>query len=229
MVCRYTKSLDGLEMGRLMVYKKMLITFEGGEGSGKTTQIKLFAESLRRIGYDVVETRDPGGTTIGDEIRRILLDTTNGLMSEITEMMLYNASRAQVIDEVILPNLLARKIVLCDRFYDSTYAYQGYGRGIDMDMLRTITGLATNGLSPHLTFMLDIPVKTGLARRKKSKEINRMDLQTEAFHQRVRSGYYKLAKQEPKRWVIVDADQSIEAVHNELMMQWKERKMRILS
>ncbi len=207
----------------------MFITFEGGEGSGKTTQIKLFAESLRRIGYDVVETRDPGGTAIGDEIRHILLDKNNGLMSEITEMMLYNASRAQLIDEVILPNLLAKKIVLCDRFYDSTYAYQGYGRGIDMDMLRTITGLATNGLSPHLTFMLDIPVKTGLARRKNSKDTNRMDLQTVAFHQRVRDGYYKLAKQEQKRWVIVDADQSIEAVHNELMMQWKERKMRILS
>jgi len=198
----------------------MFITFEGGEGSGKTTQIKLFAEALRGMGYDVVETRDPGGTTIGDEIRRILLDKGNGLIGSITEMMLYAASRSQLIDEVIEPNLLAGKIVVCDRFYDSTYAYQGYGRGIDMDTLRTITKISTN-VRMHKTFLLDVSVETGLARRRKSKAMDRMDLQAVEFHQRVREGYHALTDQEPSRWMIVDADQSIEAVHKELMTTWE--------
>ena len=185
----------------------MFITFEGPEGSGKTTQLRLLAEYLRARGYDVVTAREPGGTPIGDQIRACLHDTANTAMSPTAEMLLYSASRAQLVAEVIRPALGAGSVVLCDRYADSTMAYQGYGRGLDRNMLAVLTTIATGGLTPDLTLLLDLDVDRGLARRRdEGEEMNRLDLEAVEFHSRVRTGYLALAAAEPERWVRVDAD-----------------------
>lgn len=195
----------------------MFITFEGPEGSGKSTQIKLAAEWLRDLDYRVVETREPGGTAIGDQIRHTLHDIDNTAMVSEAEILLYSASRAQLVGEVIRPNLAQpNTVILCDRYFDSTYAYQGYGRGLDLDALRTITDFATDGLLPDLTIFLDIEVEKGLARRvDNAEEMNRLDLETVEFHDRVRAGYFALMG-EDRRWVIVDADRPIEVVQSHI-------------
>lgn len=191
----------------------MLITFEGPEGSGKTTQIKLAAEWLQDLDYRVIETREPGGTLIGDQIRQTLHDVGNATMVSEAEILLYSASRAQLVGEVIRPNLAQpNTVILCDRYFDSTYAYQGYGRGLDLEKLRTITNFATGGLKPDLTIFLDIDVERGLERRvDNAEEMNRLDLEKVEFHQRVRAGYFALLGQD-ERWVIVDADRPLEVV-----------------
>lgn len=195
----------------------MLITFEGPDGSGKSTQIGLLSEYLREVGCDALVTREPGGTTIGERIRTILHDVKNTGMSSEAEILLYSASRAQLVAELIRPNLAAGKTILCDRFYDSTIAYQGYGRGLDLEMLQRITAFAVKQLKPDLTFLLDLDVEAGLLRRERGDvEINRMDLQGRAFYERVRHGYFQLAAAEPDRWVIVDANRPIEAVQADL-------------
>ncbi len=195
----------------------MLITFEGPEGSGKTTQARLLAEHLRGKGCQVVLTREPGGTPIGDQIRRILHDPDNVEMAPWAEVFLYTASRAQLVAEVIRPALAAGKVVICDRFYDSTLAYQGYGRGLDLETLWQITRIATGGLVPDLTLYLDIQPDEGLARRLLGGgEWNRMDQEALAFHQRVRAGYLELAGMEPERWVVIDAARSIQDVRQEI-------------
>ncbi len=185
----------------------MFITLEGPEGAGKTTQLRALAGFLRDCGYDVVTTREPGGTPIGDQIRHVLHDTANTAMSPTAEMLLYAASRAQLVAEVIRPALVAGRVVLCDRYADSTLAYQGFGRGLDGDMLATLTAIATGGLRPDLTLLLDLDVVRGLARRRdEGEEMNRLDLETLEFHRRVREGYLALAAAEPARWVCIDAD-----------------------
>ena len=185
----------------------MFITLEGPEGAGKTTQLRALAGFLRDCGYDVVTTREPGGTPIGDQIRHVLHDTANTAMSPTAEMLLYAASRAQLVAEVIRPALVAGRVVLCDRYADSTLAYQGFGRGLDADMLATLTAIATGGLRPDLTLLLDLDVVRGLARRRdEGEEMNRLDLETLEFHRRVRDGYLALAAAEPARWVCIDAD-----------------------
>lgn len=195
----------------------MFITFEGPEGSGKTSQIQLLATFLRQQGYRVLATREPGGTRIGDQIRACLHDVANTEMTPAAEVLLYSASRAQHVRELILPALAAGQIVLCDRFYDSTIAYQGYGRSLDRAELRQITRFATGGLVPDLTFLLDMDVAHGLARRvANAAEMNRLDLEQLSFHRRVRAGYHDLAQAEPARWVIVDADRPVEIVQVEL-------------
>lgn len=195
----------------------MFITFEGPEGSGKTTQARLLAEHLRQKGYAVVLTREPGGTAIGDEIRAVLHNPDHVEMSPWTEVFLYTASRAQLVAQVIRPALKAGKVVICDRFYDSTLAYQGYGRGLDLAALWRITRLATGGLVPDLTLYLDVPPDEGLARRRLGGgEWNRMDQETLAFHRRVRAGYLELAGLEPERWAIIDATRSVEEVQREV-------------
>ncbi len=197
--------------------RNMFITFEGPEGSGKSTQIKLLAAYLRRRGHQVVQTREPGGTPIGDEIRACLHNVAHTEMAAEAEILLYSASRAQLTTELISPALAAGKLVLCDRFFDSTLAYQGYGRGLDLEMLRQITQFATGGLQPDLTFLLDIDVESGLTRRQDNDEsMNRLDLEAVAFHQQVRRGYHTLAAEEPNRWVIVNADQPKEVLQAEL-------------
>ena len=195
----------------------MFITFEGPEGSGKSTQIKLLTTYLQNKGWSVITTREPGGTTIGDQIRACLHDVNNTAMTPAAELLLYSASRAQLVGELIRPALAEGKIVLCDRYADSTLAYQGYGRGLDLDALHQITRFATGGLQPDLTLLLDLDVETGLARRQQGgEEMNRLDREAVAFHQRVRQGYFQLVQTDRKRWVVIDADRPVEAVQTEI-------------
>lgn len=195
----------------------MFITFEGPEGSGKTSQIVLLAAYLREQGYEVIQTREPGGTSIGDQIRAVLHDVANEEMQAVTELLLYSASRAQLVRELVQPALDAGKIILCDRYADSTIAYQGYGRRLDLQELHMLTQFATGGLKPHMTFLLDIDVERGLARRQvNGEEMNRLDLEAVSFHQKVRSGYHMLVEAEPERWVVVDADRSVNMIQEDL-------------
>jgi dTMP kinase len=195
----------------------MFITFEGPEGSGKSSQVTLLSAFLQQQGFAVVATREPGGTLVGDEIRACLHDVRHRSMTAVAEMLLYSASRAQLVHEVIRPALAQGRIVLCDRFADSTIAYQGYGRGLDLADLRRITRLATGDLRPDLTFLLDIDVERGLARRTAGGvEMNRLDLEQVNFHRRVRQGYHELAAAEPARWVLIDADRPVEVVQAEI-------------
>jgi dTMP kinase len=195
----------------------MFITFEGPEGSGKSTQIKALAAFLVQRGYDVLVTREPGGTSIGDQIRDCLHNVDNTAMTGPTEFLLYSASRAQLVREVLRPALMAGRVVLCDRFADSTIAYQGYGRGLDLDSLTAVTAFATQGLAPDLTLLLDIDVEQGLARRVAgAEEMNRLDLETVAFHRRVRDGYQQLAHAEPGRWHTIDAGRAADMVQEDI-------------
>lgn len=191
----------------------MFITLEGPEGAGKTTQIRLLAGLLRDEGRTVVVVREPGGTPIGDQIRDVLHDTANTAMSPTAEVLLYSASRAQLVHEVIRPALAAGAVVLCDRYADSTMAYQGYGRGLDRAMLAALTAIATGGLSPDLTLLLDLDITHGLSRRRdQGEEMNRLDLEAVEFHERVRRGYLALAAAEPGRWLRIDADRPVAEV-----------------
>jgi dTMP kinase len=191
----------------------MFITLEGPDGSGKTTQVPALAEAIRQAGYDLVLTREPGGTEIGDQTRQVIMDLKNKSMFPATEILLFQASRAQLVREVILPSLEAGKVVLCDRYADSTLAYQGYGHQTDLNELRQVVRFATGGLIPDLTLYLDVDAETGLKRRKgESEQWNRMDAYQLAFHERVRTGYHKLIGEEPGRWVLIDATQAPEVV-----------------
>lgn len=192
----------------------LFITFEGPEGSGKTTQIQLLAAWLREQGQTVLATREPGGTAIGDRVRAILLDSDHREMQPQTEILLFSAARAQIVGQIIRPHLARGGVVLCDRFADSTLAYQGYGRQLDLATLRLITAFATGGLQPDLTFCLDLPVDVGLQRKAAGagEEWNRMEQETLAFHGRVRRGYLTLAQAEPARWRVLDATQPVQAL-----------------
>ena len=184
----------------------MFITLEGPEGSGKTSQIPALADFLRSKGFDVVVTREPGGTAVGDQIREVLMNLKNVAIVPRTEILLFLAARAQHVESLIRPALEAGKVVLCDRFGDSTLAYQGYGHKTDLNTLRSLLDFSTGGLWPDLTLLLDVPVKDGLERKKDNDaEWNRLDAYAEAFHERVRQGYLALAKAEPDRWQIIDA------------------------
>ncbi len=195
----------------------MFITLEGPDGSGKTTQARLLAHWLQEEGHPVVLVREPGGTTIGERIREVLHDPAHTGMSPWTEVFLYCAARAQLVAEIIRPALAAGQTVLCDRYADSTLAYQGYGRGLDLDALRLVLYLATGGLTPDLTFCLDISPEEGLARRRAGGgEWNRLDQETVDFHRRVRTGYLELAGLEPQRWIVVDAARPVDAVQADL-------------
>lgn len=190
----------------------MFITLEGPEGSGKTTQIKELTEFLENAGYTVLATREPGGTSIGNQIRKVLFDLQNTEMQPRTEILLFQASRAQLVEQVIKPALAASTIVLCDRYADSTIAYQGYGHRVDLDHLKSIVNFATGGLKPDLTLLLDVDVVEGLQRRTDDGNWNRLDAYEIAFHKRVRAGYHELANEDPDRWAIIDAGQPPEDV-----------------
>ena len=198
--------------------KYVFITFEGLDGSGKSTQFRLFADWLQAQGYNILETREPGGTNIGDQIRDILHSLDNVEMHPHTELLLYVASRAQLISEVLRPHLDAGTIVLSDRFADSTIAYQGYGHDIDLQTLNMLLNFATGGLKPDITLYLDITAEKGLERRQeaasKGEEWNRLDAQKLAFHQKVYEGYQNLINAEPKRWVVIDAIGTVEDIHH---------------
>ena len=194
----------------------MFITFEGPEGSGKSTQLPELARYLESLNLPVVKTREPGGTEIGDQIREVLVSLDNTELHPRTEILLFLAARAQLVEELIIPSLRQNKIILCDRYGDSTLAYQGYGHGLDLETLRAMLESATGGLKPDLTILLDIDVLTGLKRKKVKEEWNRLDAFELSFHERVREGYHILAGQEPERWKIVDATQNPEQVQNEI-------------
>jgi len=191
----------------------LFITFEGPEGSGKSTQLKLLEEWLSERGHNVLATREPGGTSISEAVRSILLDPANTEMRPATEILLFSAARAQIVAQEIRPHMERGGVVLCDRYADSTLAYQGYGRGLDLDTLRAITSFATGGLVPHLTVYLDIAIEDGL-RRKSAQEWNRLEAQTLSFHRRVRQGYLEMAAAEPERWLVLDAAQTIAGVQS---------------
>jgi dTMP kinase len=193
----------------------LFITFEGPEGGGKSTQIKLLADWLRERGCDVLTTREPGGTRIGDGVRALLLNPEHIEMQPQAEILLYSAARAQLVGEVIRPHLARGGVVLCDRYADSTLAYQGYGRGLDLATLRMITTFATSNLMPDLTVCLDLPAQDGLQRKRAnasagSDDWNRIEREELEFHERVRAGYLELARMESERWWVVDAKQSVE-------------------
>jgi dTMP kinase len=195
----------------------MFITLEGPDGSGKTSHMQPLAEWLEGLGHRVHTAREPGGTFISEQIRNIIHDLKNAEMHPHTETLLYQAARAQIVEQVLRPKLAQGWIVLCDRYADSTLAYQGYGHQQKMDEVRALVHYATGGLVPDLTLLLDLDVETGLSRRQKGGgEWNRLDAYQLDFHCRVREGYLELAKQEPKRWVLVDASLPQEQVQQAL-------------
>lgn len=194
----------------------MFITLEGPEGSGKTSHIPPLVEYLREEGYIVFPTREPGGTSIGEQIREVIHDLKNEEMHPRTETLLYQAARAQIVEQVFKPRLAAGEIVISDRYYDSTIAYQGYGHQQDLEQVRALVKYATGGLIPDLTVLLDVDIEEGLKRKKKDNEWNRLDAYTVEFHQRVRAGYLEMVKQEPNRWVVVDAGREWESVQDDL-------------
>lgn len=194
----------------------MFITLEGPEGSGKTSHIPHLVAFLREQGYTVFPTREPGGTSIGEQIREVIHDLRNAEMHPRTETLLYQAARAQIVEQVLRPRLADGEIVLSDRYADSTIAYQGYGHGQPLEQIRQLVTYATGGLVPDLTILLDLEVETGLQRKSKQEEWNRMDAYTVDFHRRVRAGYLEMVAAEPARWRVVDASQKWDAVQEEL-------------
>jgi dTMP kinase len=193
--------------------KGVFISLEGPEGAGKSTQLPLLCNWLEAQGRPVLCTRNPGGTAIGQQIRTILLDPANKAMVPMAELMLYAADRAQHVEEVVRPALGAGMVVVCDRFGDSTLAYQGFGRGLDLTLLRALNEMATGGLRPDLTLLLDVPSEVGLERVARSRAIDRLEDEAIAFHHRLRDGYLKLAAEDPDRFAVIDATQPAEQVH----------------
>ena len=196
----------------------MFITFEGPDGSGKTTQITRLVDHLTAQGHSVLRLREPGGTRIGEQIREVLHSRANEEMNPHAEVLLYSAARAQIVAEVIRPALEAGQVVVCDRFFDSTFAYQGYGHGLDFEALQAITEFATGGLRPDLTIYIDLDPEAGLRRRQDDHdaEWNRLDALGLAFHRRVYEGYQALMRDEPERWARVNGEQPVEAIQAEI-------------
>ena len=193
----------------------VFLTFEGGEGAGKTTQIARLTDALTKRGYTVTRTREPGGDPFGERVRALLLDRDAAPVSA-AELLLFAAARAQNVQTVVRPALDAGNVVLCDRFTDSTLAYQGYGRGLPLDAIRAVNAVATSGLVPHRTFLLDLPPTVGLARQSPDAQ-DRLDRETLDFHERVRVGFLTLADAEPGRIVVLNAAQEPETLFAELL------------
>ncbi len=195
----------------------MFITLEGPEGSGKTSHVPALVAHLKEKGYAVFPTREPGGTSIGEQIRAVIHDLKNVEMHPRAETLLYQAARAQIVEQVIRPRLEAGEIVISDRYADSTIAYQGYGHQQDLERVRALVRYATGGLVPDLTVLLDVDVELGLRRKTQDgSEWNRLDAYTLDFHKRVRAGYLEMVKAEPGRWIVVDASQEWKPVQEAL-------------
>ena len=202
----------------------MFITLEGPDGSGKSMQVPALADHIRALGFEVLTTREPGGTFIGDQIREVIMRLDNKSMHPRTEILLFCAARAQIVAEVVRPQLEKGVVVISDRYADSTLAYQGYGHGIDLTVLRQLLNFATGGLTPDLTLLFDLDVETGLLRRQSGGgEWNRLDDYELAFHRRVRAGYLELAASEPQRWVRIDAAQNPQQVQLDLQRVVSDR------
>jgi dTMP kinase len=190
----------------------LFITVEGIDGSGKSTQIDLMKDYIQGKGFDVVLTREPGGTKISEKIRAIILDLENSEMGAITEMLLYAAARAQLVSEIIKPAIENGKIVICDRFIDSSYVYQGFGRGIDLDIIKNVNDEAMGGIVPNITFFFDVNPEIALKRRISATGMDRIEKEKMEFHFRVYSGYKKLASLYPQRIKLIDGSKSVEEV-----------------
>ena len=203
----------------------MFITFEGGEGAGKSTAIKRIVEKLTSEGYEIVLTREPGGTPIAEEIRNVILDKKNTAMDPRTEALLYAASRRQHLVEKVIPSLKEGKLVLCDRFLDSSLAYQGGARGIGIDTVYNMNLFATEGMLPDLTILFDIKPEEGLARiaANSQREVNRLDVEKLTFHNKVRDSFHELAKKFPERFVIVDASKTPDEVFEDAYKAIEDR------
>ncbi len=197
----------------------IFITFEGPDGSGKTTQARRLAAALSETGRDVVLTREPGGTAVGERIREVLLDPGSETPPlPRTEALLFCAARAELVARVLRPSLAAGAVVVCDRFFDATYAYQGHAGGVDLTQLRNVIDFATGGLAPDLTILLDIDTTEGLARRRREGTgWNRIDAAADEFHERVRTGYLAMAAAEPVRWRVIAADEDPETVSSAVL------------
>lgn len=201
----------------------LFITFEGGEGSSKSTQARMLYRRLLKLAVPALLVHEPGVTSLGRKVARLLKWTQDVDISPVAELMLFNTSRAQLVDEIIRPALENGKVVICDRFADSTTAYQGYGRGLDLTTVKNINRSATRELTPNLTVLLDMPVEDSLARKNGKKD--RFEAESVAFHQRLREGYLKMAADEPKRWLVVDAAKS----RNEIAEVIWQRVTKLLS
>lgn len=197
--------------------KGLFITFEGGDGSGKTTASKYICQQLADAGYEVVYTREPGGSNIAEQIRTVILDVNNTLMDDRTEALLYAASRRQHLVEVILPALQQHKIVICDRFIDSSLAYQGYARGIGMDAVMEINQFAIEDCFPDLTFYFDIDPQIGLARLHSREYLDRLENESMNFHYMVREGYQQVCQRYPERIRVIDGTRTIPEVQQETL------------
>lgn len=202
-----------------------LVSFEGGDGCGKSTQIKLFTEFLKRENIDFLCTREPGGTDVGEEIREILLHS-KGKMSAETEFLLFSASRSKIVEDVIKPALKAGKVVVLDRYYDSSYTYQGYAGDLKVKDLENITEFAIKGTVPNLTFLLDLSYEDAMKRKNKDeklKDLDRIESKGKEYHNKVRQGYLLLAKKNKKRIVVIDANQSVEKIEKQIQDVFQKR------
>lgn len=198
------------------------ITFEGCEGCGKSTQARSLHRKLTKLSEGAVLLHEPGGTELGNRIRYLLKWAKNMSISPMSELLLFNASRANLMDVVVRPALKQGETVICDRFTDSTLAYQGYGRGLDLGLVRTACGIATQGLKPDLTILLDIPVEEGLRRKALQAGLDRFEQTDSSFHRRVREGYLRMAREEPSRWLVVDGTKSKVEIRNIIWQKVKE-------
>ena len=201
----------------------MFITVEGPDGSGKTTQLKLLVEALNNKGYEVVVTREPGGTTVGNSIREVLLSPEHHEMTPRVEMMLYAASRAQNVDQIIRPALARGAVVVCDRFVDASIAYQGYGLKYDIEQIESLNEWATSGITPDVTFLFDLSPQRAQDRMKDRGQLDRIESRDQDFHERVYEGFHVLLKKYPERMILIDADQSVECIHDEVLDATLER------
>jgi len=208
-------------------HRAMLITFEGLDFSGKSTQVRLFSESLTAEGIRNLVVRDPGGTAIGERIRSILLDRKELTMSDYTELFLFSASRSQLVHEIVKPTLEQGTVVVLDRFYDSTTSYQGWGRGLPLEAISTINTLASHGLVPDITYFIDIPVEEVDRRMVLQKAgADRMEMSGQAFYKRVREGFLSLASESP-RFEVLDGTQAIQDIHSKVRARFEREFDRI--
>lgn len=202
--------------------KGLFITMEGADGSGKSTQIDLLKGYLSNKGYDIIITREPGGTTISETIRSVILDKNNSNMSDMTELLLYAAARAQLVEEVIKPGLAQGKAVISDRFVDSSAVYQGVARGLGMDKVYAINEYALSGIKPDLTFLLDLDAEEGIKRKKNQAELDRMELEKISFHKKVVEGYRSLAHMDKDRIYAIDALLPIDEIHEKMVKKLED-------
>lgn len=205
-------------------YPGYLITFEGGEGGGKTTQSVRLRNQLTKAGRDVIVTREPGGTVISEQIREVVLSPDNTGMAFTTEVLLFQAARAQIYREIVIPSLKAEKVVLMDRSRDSSVVYQGMVRGFGKDLIKELNDLSTNKIYPDLTFLLDLSVKIGLKRRNDSGKVDRLDMEAKEFHHKVRAAYLELAGQDQSgRWSVIDAEKDVDIVEKNIWQVVEKR------